>query len=121
MNKIANVKNLMAFSILAMPGLALAQATNAGGMADAIYEQFGSFSTLLIGAAFLLGLFLGVKAILGFKKNSEDGGREGIGKPVTYAVLAFVAVSFGTFLTVGNASIFGGDGTVGVSQIDGFN
>lgn len=102
---------IVAFTV---PGLALAAATNVGGIASGLKTQATQITVLVSAASYLIGAAVCVKAALEFKKYSTDQGRTPLSQPCIYAAVGACLLAFPAFTGVGIGTIFGttaGQGT----------
>lgn len=95
----------MVLMLVATP--VLAQATDAGGVAQNFFRQFKDFANAITGAIFIAGLGIGGAAIFKFKAHSDNAQQVPLRIPMMYAIAAAICIGFVAFMNIGKNTMFG--------------
>lgn len=89
---------------------------NAGAAAKTVYDQLGSFADLATGGAFLVGIFVGIAALMKFKAYNENPQQTKISTPIILALVAAGLIGLPAFLNMSKGSILEDDNNNSLDQ-----
>lgn len=98
-----------AFLTLVVSGQALAQ-QKAGDAADGVFDQLDSFANLATAGAFLVGIFMGILALLKFKAYNENPQQTKISTPIILMLVAAGLIGLPAFLNMSKDTVLEGEG-----------
>ena len=111
-NKKSIVGSLLAFGLLAVSGVAIADALTLGGMASQITSSFESVTKLITGTSYLAGLGFSIGAIMKFKQHKDNPTQIPIGTPIALIFIAAALLFLPSILDVAGETMFGSQGSV---------
>ena len=98
-----------AFLTLVVSGQALAQQT-AGDAAEGLFDQLPAFANLATAGAFLVGIFMGILALLKFKAYNENPQQTKISTPIILMLVAAGLIGLPSFLNMSKETVLQGEG-----------
>lgn len=90
---------------------------NAGAAAQGLLEQFSSFASLLLSAAFIGGIGCAITAFLKFRGHAENPQQVQLKIPLMWLFVSICLIALPAVLSMGKMSIFQGTG----NNVEGSN
>lgn len=108
-------KKLLAFSLLAISGVAIAgQGKNLAGVAEGITDQLSAVATLLVYVAYIAGITFAMIGVIQFKAHKDNPTQVPLSKPIIYLTVGAALLFLPTLMTTAGSTIFQDQKTTGV-------
>jgi intracellular multiplication protein IcmD len=101
--------------------MALAVTSGIGGVASQVKSNLGPIAQLLTAGSYILGMGMGVAAIIKFKAHKDNPTQVQIGQPIALLFIAAALLFIPSVFKTSGGTLFGASGTVaGISGVTKF-